>query len=43
MMGKQIREIERETEGRGGVFDQRTGYVVVPAISDKDNVRVVPI
>lgn len=43
MMGKQIREIERAARGRGRVFDQATGYVVVPVISDKDNVRVVLI
>lgn len=46
MMGKQIREIERmgaKREGEGRAFDQPTGYIVVPVISDKDNVRVAPI
>lgn len=40
MMGKQIREIEGSVArgGRGEFSDQRTGYVVVPVISDKDGV-----
>lgn len=39
MMGKQIREIEK-VASPGNVPINRTGYVVAPVISDKDNVAM---
>lgn len=38
MMGKQIRETARRRWEKREISDQRTGYVVVPAILDKDKV-----